>query len=69
MAILSTIEGLEIAKEFGQFAMENKHLTDAYIRERAKAAPNEAALNAEVEALYDIVLLALYNQAAPTILP
>lgn len=69
MPILSTLEGVMIASEFGQFAAQNKHLTDAYIRERAKAAPNEAALNAEVEALYDTVLLALYDQTAPTILP
>jgi hypothetical protein len=69
MAILSTIEGLEIGKEFGQFASENKHLTDAYIRERAKAAPNVAGLNTEVEAIYDAVLLALYDETAPTILP
>jgi hypothetical protein len=69
MPILSTLEGVAVASEFGQFASENKHLTDAYIRERAKAAPNVAGLNTEVEALYDIVLLALYNQTAPTILP
>ena len=69
MAILSTIEGVYIGLEFGQWASENKHLTDAYIRERAKAAPNVAGLNTEVEAIADAVLLALYNQTAPTILP
>ncbi len=69
MAILSALEQVMIANEFAAWAVENKHLTDAYIRERAKAAPNIAQVNTDVEAVVDTVLLALYNQTAPTILP
>lgn len=69
MAVMTAYELLVIGTEFAQWASENKHLTDAYIRERGKAAPNIAQVNTDIEGVIDTVLLALYNQAAPTILP
>ncbi len=68
-AVLTAFEMLTIGNEFAQYASENKHITDAFIRERAKAAPNLAQVAADIEGTIDAVLLALYNQAAPTILP
>lgn len=39
------------------------------VRERAKASPDFATLSTEIQAELAIILTALYNQTAPTILP
>lgn len=69
MAVMTTLELNVIANEFAAWCSENKHMTDAYVRERGKAAPNVAQVNTDIEGAIDTVLLALYNQTAPTILP
>ena len=69
MAILSTLEAVNVAAEIGEDLLQSVAITDVFRRERAKAAPNVAGLSTEVQAIAATVITALYNQTAPTILP
>ena len=69
MIALSAVQTTQLAVEFASFATQSTMLTDMARREKAAAAPDMAGFNAAYEAIVDVILLSLYNQAAPTIAP
>lgn len=70
MAIaLSAVENNDLSLELARYMDQSTLMTNVARREKAAGAPDLAGLSTAVQALVNTVFLALYNQAAPTVLP